>query len=89
MAFSLVGLPTESIIVAMYGRSGTNHTVTFKLQGGDQRVTIVFEVETLNLEALIAHLDARFRHNLTFLERRGIPFVLEVACHYKVRWAVP
>ncbi|XP_070811438.1 apolipophorins [Pituophis catenifer annectens] len=55
-SFYVAGLPTESSIKTMYGHNNTYQRVTADLQGGNQKISVIFGVEKLHPEALQTQL---------------------------------
>ncbi|XP_060549044.1 uncharacterized protein LOC117673079 [Pantherophis guttatus] len=55
-SFYAAGLPTESSIKTMYGHNDTYQRVTADLQGGNQKISVVFGVKKLHPEALQTQL---------------------------------
>ncbi|XP_058013738.1 uncharacterized protein LOC131185316 [Ahaetulla prasina] len=54
--FYAIGLPTESSVKAIYGHNDTYQRVTADLQGGNQKISVIFGVEKLHPEDLQTQL---------------------------------
>ncbi|XP_032086906.1 uncharacterized protein LOC116517843, partial [Thamnophis elegans] len=54
--FHAIGLPKESSTKAMYGHNSTYQRLTVDLQGGNQKISVIFGVEKLHPEALQSQL---------------------------------
>ncbi|KAG8145598.1 hypothetical protein E2320_012116, partial [Naja naja] len=54
--FYAIGLPTKSSLKTMYGHNDTYQGVTVNLQGGNQKISVLFGVEKLHPEALQTQL---------------------------------
>ncbi|XP_025917655.1 uncharacterized protein LOC112964145 [Apteryx rowi] len=77
------GLPLDGILTAVGDHVTANHTVTIALQSGSERITAVFEGQSLSVEPPKSQLSVSLQHNISKIKKLGIPFIVEAAGYYQ------